>query len=783
MALLHSSLLLFGSLAVIIPLVLHFLMRKQPKVLTFPALQFLQKTKVNYSQRMQVRHWLLLLLRMLLILILAAALARIRTDSILWGDWLFVGILAGLVLVCGVCLLLVWHLQKIPALRWVLLGLTILLLGITLLKGWETASKGSNKLEQARAVPVAAALVFDTSPRMGYQSANETRLQRGQVLGREILAKLPPESAVAILEPRDEPALFSPDRSAAGRTIDRLRPYPAATDLSLTISEAVRALKDQPQAVKEIYLFSDMTEGAWGDHEDRFWKQELAEEGIHLYILDVGEENPQDIKLEKVELFTEQLSQGDPLKIQATVTSVAKEATFAIELYLESTDPTYPFVEDDLLKRPPPVLKSRQEITLAAGQKKIIDLSPVTIHELGEHHGFLKVTAADGLAWDNVSFFSFVVNEPWPVLLVAPDDVSTTFMERVLVPDSRSRRFQTTKIDQARLLDHSLSAYRGVLMVDPVGLDETQWQLLHDYLESGGQVVLFLGRNATRESFNSPAAQQLLPAKLDMKRKLVEPIYLVPQMAEQKMFAPLLPYAGSFHWQDFPVWNHWQMVEPNEQTRILIRFSDGRPALVERPVGEGNLLLWTTPISETNKIAFSRRWNEFATSLGPGVFVLLNEMMRYQIQESRESLQSFLLQPLTLANLADKYPQQYTHFFPDGTTAQVTAEEERLLISSFDQPGIHYLKGSFDGPFRRGFSLNYPSYASNLTRLTPEERKSLIASDYITEVKSVQSLERVVDTVRQGKEFYPFFAGLLPLFLALEYLMGAFFYARWKGVT
>ena len=68
--------LLAGAALVAIPIVLHLVMRRQPRELTFPALRFVQQRREANRRRMQLRHWLLLALRCLLVAGLAVALAR-----------------------------------------------------------------------------------------------------------------------------------------------------------------------------------------------------------------------------------------------------------------------------------------------------------------------------------------------------------------------------------------------------------------------------------------------------------------------------------------------------------------------------------------------------------------------------------------------------------------------------------------------------------------------------------------------------------------------------------
>ena len=68
--------LLGGAALIAVPVILHLVMRRQSRQVTFPALRFVQLRREANRRRLQLRHLLLLLLRCLLVAGLAFALAR-----------------------------------------------------------------------------------------------------------------------------------------------------------------------------------------------------------------------------------------------------------------------------------------------------------------------------------------------------------------------------------------------------------------------------------------------------------------------------------------------------------------------------------------------------------------------------------------------------------------------------------------------------------------------------------------------------------------------------------
>ena len=93
--------LLFGGLLTAIPIVLHLVMRQQPKRIVFPALQFLKQRRETNRQTLQLRHWLLLGLRCAAIVLLALAFARPSVLSATAGRWSAIALATAAFLLVG----------------------------------------------------------------------------------------------------------------------------------------------------------------------------------------------------------------------------------------------------------------------------------------------------------------------------------------------------------------------------------------------------------------------------------------------------------------------------------------------------------------------------------------------------------------------------------------------------------------------------------------------------------------------------------------------------------
>jgi len=71
-----NPLYLSGLLLLALPVLIHLVQRQQTQGVKFPSLMFLSRIEWRQKQRLQIRHWLLLLLRCLLLLLVVLAFAR-----------------------------------------------------------------------------------------------------------------------------------------------------------------------------------------------------------------------------------------------------------------------------------------------------------------------------------------------------------------------------------------------------------------------------------------------------------------------------------------------------------------------------------------------------------------------------------------------------------------------------------------------------------------------------------------------------------------------------------
>ena len=73
-------------------------------------------------------------------------------------------------------------------------------------------------------------------------------------------------------------------------------------------------------------------------------------------------------------------------------------------------------------------------------------------------------------------------------------------------------------------------------------------------------------------------------------------------------------------WSEFPVFQYWELESGDAAAHVIAPFANGKPALVERQIGAGRVLMMTTSVSDP---AHDDPWNLLPTAPDPWPFLAL----------------------------------------------------------------------------------------------------------------------------------------------------------------
>ena len=714
-------LLLGGITLVTVPIVLHLLMRRKPVPHAFPAMRFLQIKARETRRRLKLQHLLLLLVRVAAILLLALALAR-------------------------------------PVLRG---------------SKWLAAGEG----------PVAVACVIDTAPRMQLREGNQTRLDVVSELAADLFAKLPRESMIAVVDTAGSGAAFSPSRAAARSRIDRLTAMSPVEGLPAAMADAARLLESSPLPHREVYVFTDLSRGGWERPIPPNWDD--LHPSVNVFFIDVSAKNPQNFAVENLELSAEQVAVGSLVTVTAATRRIGPEATRSVAVELLAAS-------GEFFRRGEKPVVWREGKT-GQVQFELGGLEP------GLHQGRVAIDGGDSLAADDAIDFTIEVGPSPRVLVATSEPIETTgffFTEAVApLPLVRAGRsdFTVTLIPFADLETESWDEFRGMVLLDPPALRPGTWALLRQWISQGGGLVVWLGPQAgSPNDFNSPASEAVLGGQLKrVWRNTDRNNYFAPAALDHPLLAAFRRVGDVVPWQDFPVFRHWeflpttadQQVQPEElvlPASPLVPYRNGLPAILEKPLGQGKVIVVTTPVSQA--ASDPDVWNLLATGFEPWPFVMLaNEMLGHAV--ANQDFLNITAGEVASLRVGRRDLPTATVRTPLGDTFPVAVDQQRgtIAITATRQPGSYGVRsGGNVGGVTRGFSVSLPPAAIDFRRLRKAELSAALGTNHLI-VDDIDSLVRDVTRERVGVELSGWVLLLAAFLLAIDWVLANRFYTSRLG--
>jgi hypothetical protein len=231
-----------------------------------------------------------------------------------------------------------------------------------------------------------------------------------------------------------------------------------------------------------------------------------------------------------------------------------------------------------------------QKVDVPANGRATVDFAPLDVG-----YGFNRCAVAmegeDAFPADDTTIFSVRRSDPERVLFVhdAGDARSGTYFGAALAAAAQGSyvlqsisREQTTDVDPSR--------FAFVVLSDTVALPSIFEHALTQYVAKGGNVLIVLGTRAARH-----APIPLWGGEVQDTRNYVRSGN-VSAVGQVDFSHPVLeqaqPGRDNGGWSEVKVL-YAAVVDP-AQARVAARLTDGTPLLVEKPLGEGHLLLFAS---------------------------------------------------------------------------------------------------------------------------------------------------------------------------------------------
>ncbi len=710
--------MLFGITAVSVPIIIHLLNRRKFQKVVWAAMRFLKVSVEQNQRRMKIEDMILLLLRCLLLILLALALAR-------------------------------------PAMK-------------------QAASEIFGQTQ------VTAVVVLDNSLSMGMSDGTQTRFEKAKKTAEQAMETMPAGSSVAILLASDivngvvpEPTF---DFNLARKAIKEAPLTDRGSDLGPAVNKAIETLKGRFAIRKEIYILTDGQTTGWkqfGEIENTLKK---VKGDIRTHFVFINEHEVHNLGIDELRLDSGMSPAKHPLRFAVRVTNHGREPARDVRVSLH--------VDSD-----PPSNEYNLEL-LGAGESKTIPL----FAKLGGE-GFHSVTARlpeDRLVADDKRSVAVRAIKEVRVLLVdgepgaEPRDSEVFYLRHALTPVAGGEQAgYFIKPVVASLSDLSaarLDDYDAVVLANVAELSETTVVAFEQYLRRGGGLVVFPGGKVNPVFYNDSLVKkhQLLPALLGEIRGQADQDEKYLSFQDKNFDHPVvaiwndegsgtLSSARIFRAIDLLPAPYTRPPAPKPgdkpadvklndagEPRVVLRYSDGRPAVMERTWGLGRVVLFSTTADTA--------WNDLPVR--PAFVPVMHRVLGSIIQRQDEGLnvrvgERFLRR--TSSELLGKdarvtKPRQ-TDAVPELRRVEMLAGAPALHFEQTDLSGLYEFTVA-DPLTTFKFAAQASALESTLDELSAEQKKLLSASAHVVDWTPGLSLKDVVLRERSGLEFW------LPIVLA-----------------
>jgi len=733
-----NPIMLAGLAAISVPIIIHLLNRRKFQKVVWAAMRFIQSSVEKNQKRMRIEDMILLALRCLLLALLALALAR-------------------------------------PAIL----------------------SNSSDMLGQSK---VTGVIILDNSRSMGMSDGTGTRFDKAKKAAEGALDSMPAGSATAVFLTSDIVQSVIPeptfDLNLARKVLREAPLTDRATDVFPALNRAIDTLKDRLALRREIYLVTDGAANGWRQLTEIQRALERTKSEIRTHVVLVNEHEEKNLDVSELRLASGLSPAKQPLRFEARVTNHGKDEVrnTRVSLSVNGEAPSDEFTIDNL----------------PAGSTK-----GVTMFTKLRDEGFHSVTARipeDRLASDDQRTIALRAIKEVKVLLVdgepgsEPRDSEVFFLKNALAPvaaDLAAEYFIKTAIiagpelSQARLDD-----YDAVVLANVPDFSEATVKAFEGYLRRGGGLIILPGGRVNVNFYNEQLFKRLkmLPAEFGATRGQSEQEDQFVTFQEKNYEHPIVdiwndPGSGKLGSARFfkyyelkpgPIANEDAGKRAGESgggsntvptmagevglARVILKYSDGTAAVMERPWGLGRVVQFSSTADTA--------WNDLPVRLA--WVPLLHRTLGSIVQRQDEGLNVRVGDKFARRVPVEYLDKEAAFFRP--RQAEVLRELRRvemvagwptLQFERTDLAGLYDAK--LDEPaLALKFAAQADSGESSLDELSPAQLTTLkdVASVLIWSPN--MSLKGLMEQGRTGLEFW------LPIVVLCLLLAGVeTFLAQW----
>ena len=536
--------------------------------------------------------------------------------------------------------------------------------------------------------------------------------------------KLPANEEAAVVASRTQPPRLTQDLAAVRRQVEDAHVAWQPGSIGAAITQAAGIVYKADDAQPHLFVFSDV--GGNILDEAPSLREYLAGQRAQLHLVNLANQSAKNVAIENVTLSHDEVFPGEPVKVTVLLRNCSKQPSGPVAVSVEMPG------------EKPVVVR---EAAIAGGKSRSVDVTVSTFARESFTSGVARIECVgDCYAADDACYFTIPVRPTARVLCVngvpspQPADRETFYLASALAPKASGTGDQAVSGIDVRtrdadgLADEILFQYDVTVLANVKSLDEKMRKKIAAYLRDGRSVLVFLGDQCEPADCN---AWGFLPGTLGEKKQ-GEFVVLAEVDYEHPFLRPFAdPAYGDL--RAFGAYGYVALdIARDPAARVLAKFQNGWPAIVEKKIGEGRVIVCTTSAHTA--------WSKWP--LEPAFVPFVQQMARYlasprqrQDAVAMSARRGYVAGESLLAGVEESFRAgtavAYRRQLDDGRERLVPVAMERradggsVRIAETDAPGNYLLAENPAGQAPEigtvgigarqfGFSVNVDRSESNL---------------------------------------------------------------------
>ncbi|MGV3720822.1 MAG: BatA domain-containing protein [Actinomycetota bacterium] len=705
-----------GALSLVsIPIIIHLLQRRRYQVVKWGAMEFLRLSQKNRSRRLMIEQLLLLFLRCLVLALVVLAVCR-------------------------------------PVVR--LAGVPI------------AGARGQ----------VHAVIILDNSYSMGYRdggASNETVFDRARKRALDLVERgLKQGDAVSVILASDPPRVLvrkpSLDLKAVAVLLRRSVPLSdAGTNYGKAARLALEILGESNIVNREVFLISDNQSSGWEGRSLDASAWEEVSKRARVVMLPVHQGPAPNAAVEWVQATRGLATVRSSTRVQASIVNEGPRAVRDVLVTLEI---------DGKPQGP------AQRISVEPGQSTLVQFN-----QIFDRPGVRACTVrigGDRLPTDDTGYMALRVRDSVRVLVlngkpdsVIPQNDAAFFLQMALsppaaMPGAEASALEPRVLNQSGFGNMNVREYDVLALSNVSNLSESDRRLLAEFVQNGGGVMIFLGDRVNSSLYNRDlfdGKPSLLPARittLESAKATLDPASLDHPALQRFKGAQDVDVNTA----EFAKYFKLTPQESDKTVRVMARFTNGSPAMVEKTFGLGRIVLVASTATT--------EWNTLP--LKPVFLPLIHQLVGHLASSSDGTRNGKVGEPLVKPLPLGEAGRRVVVTTPGG--AQTTVKpvvDERGATVTVDQPqraGFYRL--AVDQGTQDLFAVNRDTAESDLRSLDQAALKRLLPVAEWTWISLNEDLLAALSQARQGVELWRYLLLAALACLVLETMLAQLFGRR-----